>query len=203
VHNDGYIKFNCNWQKTGPVVPEDSFTVLNDWRNTMFRLNLIGAYTNGIGYGNISMRVPKSNQFFISGSATGNFEKSVPGHYALVTSFNFKENSVTCTGPVKASSESLSHAAIYESKKNINAVIHIHHLQMWEQLLTQEPATSYESQFGTPEIAIEIKKLVLKQETSTGVIVMAGHKEGVLFYGQDLQKTGLLITEYYKKLIHG
>jgi len=201
VH-DGYIKFNCNWQKSGPLVPEDYFTMLNDWRNTIFRLHLIGAYSNGIGYGNISMRVPKSNHFFISGSATGNFKKSIPAHYSLVTSFNFKKNSVTCSGPVKASSESLSHAAIYESKKNINAVIHIHHLQMWEQLLTQEPTTSYEYKFGTPEIALEIKKLILKNDLSAGVIVMAGHKEGILFYGQDLQTTGLLITEYYNKLLH-
>jgi len=197
---EGTIKFNCIWEKTGPVVPQDVFLTLNKWRCAMFDLHLIGAYANGVGYGNISLRVQGSRYFFITGSATGNFERSAPEHYALVTSCNFKKNSVICSGPVKASSESLSHAAIYECRKNIGAVIHIHHLKMWEKLLDQEPATSFEFQFGTPEIALEIKNLVFKQGTSMGVVVMAGHKEGILFYGQDLEQTGMLVKEYYKKI---
>ena len=36
-----------------------------------------------------------------------------PGHYVKVSSFNIDDNAVQCSGPLKASSESLTHAAIY------------------------------------------------------------------------------------------
>ena len=196
--DDGYIKFRCHWGKTDPVLPEVLFNKINKWRNRLYKMNLIRAYKNGIGYGNLSIRISGTNNFYISGSATGNFKFTGPEHYTVVTNYNYEKNSLICSGPIKASSESLSHAAIYESNKNINAVIHVHHLRMWEKYINDLPTTNKEFSFGTPEIANDIASLLQNEKNSnTGIIIMGGHCEGILFFGIDIDEAGKLTTDYY------
>jgi len=72
-----------------------------------------------------NMRIRGGNQFIITGSATGEIPELEPGHYVKVTSFNIDDKCVQCVGPLKASSESLTHAAIYLADPDSNAVIHV------------------------------------------------------------------------------
>ena len=67
---NGYIKFNCIWTNKNFKFPDPVYNNLNFWRNKLYGLNLIGCYTNGIGFGNISIKT-SSRQFIITGSATG------------------------------------------------------------------------------------------------------------------------------------
>ena len=60
----GVIKFNCNWIKEEPLNPE-LLIDLNLWRDKMYELGFIGVNDEGIGYGNMSIRL-KENQFIIS-----------------------------------------------------------------------------------------------------------------------------------------
>ncbi len=199
--DDGYIKFKCDLVKSGVVIPEELYTEINKWRNKMYSLNLIGAYDNGVGFGNISVRIPGTKQFYVSGSATGNYKITSPEHYVLVNSYNFKQNSLKCMGPLPASSESLSHAAIYEADVRTNAVIHIHNLEMWEKGIRKYPVTKPEYSFGTPEIALDITDLLNDETTGkNGIIIMGGHKEGILFFGESLEEAGIISLKYYKGL---
>ncbi|MEL6717307.1 MAG: class II aldolase/adducin family protein, partial [Bacteroidota bacterium] len=132
--DEGYIKFKADWTKKDCILNED-IAQLNHWRQEMYRLGLIGAYDNGIGYGNISQRIGDSQQFFISGSKTGNFALLDAAHYAIVQSVTIDENRLTCEGMSIASSESMSHAVIYEECACVKGVIHIHHLELWKKLL--------------------------------------------------------------------
>jgi L-ribulose-5-phosphate 4-epimerase len=91
---------------------------LNEWRNKLYASGLIGVNNDGSGYGNISIRY-KGNKFIISGSATGKFKELRNEHYTLVTNYDLDKNTLTTVGPVKASSESLMHAMIYECAKRI------------------------------------------------------------------------------------
>jgi ribulose-5-phosphate 4-epimerase/fuculose-1-phosphate aldolase len=84
---------------------------------------------DGIGYGNISTRFQK-NKFIITGSATGSLTKLTTNHYTLVTDYDINRNTLTTIGPIKASSESLTQAIIYESQKSVKAVMHVHHLEL-------------------------------------------------------------------------
>src|SRR5690242_16128162 len=124
MQEEGVIKFKCNWIKD---VPLDSELIkkLNEWRDKLYRANLIGKNKDGIGYGNISMRY--HNNFIITGSSTGKLLKLTAEHYTLVTEYDLDKNTLTAVGPVIASSESLTHAVIYAHEKNVNAVIHVHH----------------------------------------------------------------------------
>ena len=199
--DEGYIKFHCELLKTENTIPLCIFNNINNWRAKMYSLNLIGAYENGIGFGNISVRVNGTTKFYISGSATGNFKKLSPEDYVLVNSYNFKSNSLVCEGQIQASSESLSHAAIFEAYKEINAVIHIHNMEMWKTGLNKYPTTLAEFSFGTPEIALNISELLEKDSTrKNGIIIMGGHSEGILFFGKNLDEAGMNALKYFKEL---
>lgn len=190
--DEGYIKFNCHWIRAEPLAA-DQLTEINRWRDILYNLGLIGAYANGIGFGNISIR-NHGRSFIVSGSATGGLTTLSAGHYAVVNDYNLEQNSITCTGPVKASSESLSHAAIYECMQQANAVIHIHSLSAWERLLLKVPATGEHVSYGTPEMANEIKRLFKETDVmDEKIIVMGGHKEGIITFGKTLAEAGAVL----------
>jgi L-ribulose-5-phosphate 4-epimerase len=192
----GYIKFNCQSIKDKPV-DKKLIEQLNVWRNKLYHLKLVGAYPNGIGFGNISIRLDGKN-FLITGSATGNHQYLTNKHYTIVTSYNFAENTLTCNGPIQASSESLTHAAVYEANKDINAVIHIHSKSLWNRLLQIIPTTSPTVEYGTPQMAMEIHRLFKETNlNSKKILVMAGHEEGIISFGKDLEEAGNLILSYF------
>ncbi|MFO7828300.1 MAG: class II aldolase/adducin family protein [Bacteroidales bacterium] len=194
--DEGYIKFNLHWDQKEFDFADDDFKLLNSYRTKLFELNLIGAYPDGIGFGNLSIRYHK-NQFIITGSATGKNKHLTKKHYALVKDFDLKKNYILSAGATKASSESLSHALIYQSNRNINAVIHVHHQKFWEEYLNKLPTTSENAAFGTPEMAREISKLTIHDK---GIIIMGGHKEGIITYGKSLNEAGEILLKYHQKL---
>jgi hypothetical protein len=193
--NEGYIKFNLNWEEKSFDFNDQDFNSINLCRQMLFEIGLIGAYPDGIGYGNISIRNNK-NEFIISGSATGNYKNLSKEHFALVKDFDISKNTVHCIGLTKASSESLSHAAIYNSNPEVNAVIHIHHKELWEKHLNNLSTTNKNAEFGTPEIAFEISKLV---NHTNGIIIMGGHPEGIISYGKTLNEAIEILLKYYHK----
>jgi L-ribulose-5-phosphate 4-epimerase len=188
----GYIKYQCNWVKK---TEEASLLTkeLNEWRFKLYKLGFIGVYPNGIGYGNISIRLHGS-LFLITGSATGAFENLTAAHYTKVTAYDFASNSLTCEGPIQASSESLTHAAVYESDSEIGAVIHIHSRPLWDELLYKIPTTSPEVEYGTPQMAAEIKRLFKDTDLcSVKILAMGGHEEGIIAFGKDLEEAGRIL----------
>ena len=192
--DEGYIKFNCNWIKTN-LIPEDKAVAINVWRDIMYKQGFIGVYDDGIGFGNISVRC-EDQTFLITGSSTGEFEKLNENHYSLVTNYNLLQNSLTCKGPIKASSESLTHALIYECSPETNAVIHIHNIDMWNNLIHKVPTTKIEATYGTPEMANEIKRLFSESEVAAEkIIVMGGHKEGIISFGSTLEEAGNILLK--------
>lgn len=195
VKETGYVKFNCHWIKDRPV--KDSLVEeLNQYRSKLYQLGLIGVYPNGIGYGNMSIRL-EENQFLITGTATGQLTSLGSEHYTMVTSYNFKENSLTCRGPIQASSESLTHAAIYEWSPETSAVIHVHNLALWKLLKNKVPTSDATVEYGTPEMALEIRRLFLETDVRMKqILVMAGHEEGIISFGQTVEEAYQLIINH-------
>lgn len=197
--DEGYIKFNCEWIKNKPL-PINKLVEINKWRNKLYDLKLIGAYKNGIGFGNLSIRLEK-NTFIITGSATGNLHTLNKNHYVLVNKYNFIKNSLICKGPIKASSESLSHAVIYECSSDTNAVIHIHDINLWKKFIDKLPTTDKNISYGTPEMAEEIKRLFIESKVNLEkIIVMGGHKEGIISFGKTLEEAGNIILSKFMTL---
>lgn len=188
--DEGYIKYQCNWIQTEIIHPEQIHEI-NKWRSLLIKKGFIGMYPNGIGFGNISMRIDH-NIFMISGSATGGIQELTVDHYALVTDFNLTHNQLTCKGMTTASSESLTHAAIYDCSKETNAVVHIHHKEKWSRLIHHVATTDPSIAYGTPEMAFAIQNLIMDNKVGPSkIIVMGGHEEGLISYGETLEAAAM------------
>lgn len=192
--NEGYVKFECNWEKQPVHIPDDLFISFGKHRAQLCRLGLIGAYPDGIGYGNISIR-SGYRTFFITGSSTGLLNALQMSHYSEVLSYSIPDNSVDCKGLTKASAESLTHAAIYESVGEAGAVVHVHCQWLWEELLDQYPTTPADIEYGTPEMAFAVQSLAKEaQLLEDKIIIMGGHREGIITFGRNLEEaTGEII----------
>lgn len=189
--DEGYIKFKAHW-KEKPAFSESRIAELNQARQVLYQKNLIGAYAGGIGFGNVSQRVNNStegNPFLITGSATGNFETLTPEHFSLVTKVDIPQNSLFCEGPIIASSESMSHAVIYEECPDVQAVVHVHSLKLWKDLLWKIPTTDAAATYGSPEMANSIVDLLKNTDLRRSkLFIMSGHEEGIFSFGQTLEE---------------
>ncbi|MGB0838957.1 MAG: hypothetical protein ACPGXL_02395, partial [Chitinophagales bacterium] len=114
IYDEGYVKYHCDWQQAPPLA-DSKIDLLNQYRQQMYDLGLIGFYPDlKVGYGNISQRYAQQDErFMISGTQTGHLTKLDARHYTLVKEYDITRNTLVCEGPIKASSESLTHAAIY------------------------------------------------------------------------------------------
>lgn len=194
IHDDGVIKYSS--QRVASVIaPSPQLDQLNRARTTLFDLGLVGAYPNGIGYGNLSLRTC-GNQFLITGSATGAMRQLHTDQFCLVESFSIEHNSVRSRGTLDASSESMTHGAIYEANPAVRCVMHIHSRLLFDALLTQNaPRTSPDIPYGTPAMARAVAQLVAAQPNLPVLFVMAGHDEGLVAYGADIDSVTALLVE--------
>jgi ribulose-5-phosphate 4-epimerase/fuculose-1-phosphate aldolase len=185
--DEGYIKFTCihKEEKKLPIeVPEE----LKKVRDEMFKLGLIGHYKDlNVGYGNISIKTPKG--ILISATQTGEIPEISENDFALVTNYDIDKNTVWCVGKKRASSETMTHAALYEADSSINAIIHVHNKTLWQKNLNNLPTTDKNIPYGTPEMAYEMKRLYRQSADVKKVktIIMAGHEEGIICFGQSLK----------------
>lgn len=194
--DEGYVKFSADWQHTPPF-PEAEIAILNAFRRELYEMGLIGAYENGIGFGNISRRAESGGLCYISGSKTGLLTHLDARHYALVTEVEALENRLSCTGPVMASSEAMSHAVIYEECPEVNGVIHVHDLQLWKSLMHKVPTTDAAAPYGSPEMVESIRQLLEKTDLKARkIFVMEGHEEGVFTFGTDLAEAMAVLKSY-------
>jgi ribulose-5-phosphate 4-epimerase/fuculose-1-phosphate aldolase len=200
---EGYVKYTAE-HTMAPAIETPHWEELNHARTKLHEMGLIGATSNGIGFGNLSVRV-KDGQFLISGTATGVLPILNPGCYCLVTSFDVDDNRVVSTGPVKPSSETMTHGVIYRSCPGANCVIHIHSRVIFDGMIrNSRPATPESAAYGTPDIARAIEELVCHDSgKNEGSIILAGHDEGVIIYGPTVERAFSLIEELYKKYQKG
>ena len=188
MNETGSVKFSC--QQVAVELPEFAgFVELNAYRRKLFEFGLIGVDANGVGFGNVSIRSGTTNQFYITGSGTGKFPHLTTSQYARVTAYDFEKNWLRCEGPVVASSESLTHAAVYESDPTAMAVIHCHGLKLWRALLNKVPTTPDEIEYGTPEMAHAVQQLFDTTDVRKKMIfVMSAHEGGLVTFGKNLEQ---------------
>ncbi len=182
MNESGYITFDLRQIKGLP--PENSLiAVLNHWRTRCHDEGLIGRERSGVGFGNVSVRIRGSRQFVISGTQTGQYRKLSASQFVKVVDWCIHDNRVVAVGAIAASSESLSHAAVYSADGRIGAVVHVHSRHLWEQFRRRLPTTDSRAAAGSAEMACEIQRLVPEALTLGRVIVMGGHRDGLIAFG--------------------
>ena len=194
-----YIKFSCE-RVAAEITSFGGLAELNAYRRKLLDLRLICVDPNGIRFGNLSVRDGATDRFYITGSATGGIHELTLADCAKVVACDFERNRVRYEGSVLPSSESLTHAAVYESDATAGAVIHCHDSKLWAAVLNKAPTTSKTADYGTHEMANEIMKLFKRIDVqSRKIVVMAGHEAGILTFGKDLEQAfGVLMRERKK-----
>lgn len=199
MNETGSIKFRCE-QVPAEISPFAGFDALNEYRRKLIDLGMMGTDANGIGFGNISVRGELISQFYVTGSGTGGLAELSPADCAKVIACDFAKNWLKCEGRTLASSESLTHAAVYESDPAARAVIHCHKMKLWSALLDRAPTTPKNVAYGTSKMAEAVRKLFENTDVKTRrIFVMAGHDGGVVTFGRDLEEAfGVLSAEMLK-----
>ncbi len=187
--DEGYIKYINNWEQTEAITEFDFIELIN-CRNQLKTLNLIGVYQNNIAFGNVSCRINNTNNFIISGTQTGALGIAQIDDFSLVYNVDIEANTLFCKGPIAASSEALTHAAIYLSDAKIMAVLHVHHPTKWKSLLNKVTTIEKSIAYGTPQLAKKIGELLKNDETlkQEKIFVTAGHEDGIFAFGETVEK---------------
>ncbi|MBN2727753.1 MAG: class II aldolase/adducin family protein [Bacteroidales bacterium] len=181
-HKDGYIKFRIDHQETGTICSDEDISELLQFRTEVFDRGWIGVLPDGVGFGNLSMRM--GEHFVITGNATGQHRVLNSSHFAEVLNYDPKSNICVSEGPLKPSSESGTHAVIYDVLPDINVILHIHNAAIWKKILETGFSTAENIEYGTPEMAVAVKNLVQQPEVQqAGVFAMKGHEDGVVIFG--------------------
>ena len=196
TEQEGVIQFKLSHQTSEPV----SYGELSDlisWHERMHALGLISQDPSrylGYAYGNMSHRLT-DNGFLISGTQTGGIANLTEKHYAHVDDCDIHNNKVTSHGPIKPSSECMSHAAIYAASPNTMAVIHVHSPLIWQQHEElQLASTPADVDYGTPEMATAILNCI---DHSNGCIAMLGHEDGIFCFAYNINTAGQHVLALY------
>lgn len=199
---EGYYKFTPRFVEAVEF-DEECLADLNRWRARLFDLKLVGMYQKGelkgVGYGNISVRSPSG--FVITATRTGGLATLAPEHFTEIVQVDLARNAVDfrATGPATTpSSECMTHAMFYQADPAVGAVIHVHHLEFWKRLLNQVPTTAPDVEYGTPAMANEILRLYHGTDLPRRKLAaMAGHEEGVISFGRDLDEAGSVLLDAF------
>ncbi len=195
MRDEGYIKYEMCHMQSEPL-RQNLWRMIEEWRNRLWGIGMIGVYPDGIGYGNISMRVAGTDKMMITGSGTGKMQRMNNSKYALVESVDINQNRVECRGPVPCSSEAMTHYMIYSVLAEVNAVIHVHAGELWQFLKNRAPTVPESAGYGTPEMAREVESILRDpKQREEQTIVMAGHDEGLIFFGRDIDAAGSVLLK--------
>jgi len=193
AETEGVIKFNLTFrtEKLGGV----DIGELSAWRKVLKGLGLLGQTPgryDGYGFGNVSQRC--AGGFVISGTQTGALDAVTLDDYAVCETWDLQRNAVDAKGAVKPSSESLSHASIYDVHESVTCALHAHSPDIWRNSVELGIAVTEESAaYGTPEMAIEVRRLTMDMD-SPGIFSMGGHEDGVFTFGRSLAEAGQLMV---------
>jgi ribulose-5-phosphate 4-epimerase/fuculose-1-phosphate aldolase len=197
---EGVIKFRLQFTEAAPVEMEP-LAELNRWRTILWQHALIGqdpARYEGYDFGNVSQRIgdidtaPGKRSFIISGTQTGHLPELDSSHYTQVIRYDAASNAVVAAGPVKPSSESLTHGMLYDLDDAIRVVLHVHSPDIWRAAgRFGIPATDRAAAYGTPSMAAEVQRLfrgtAIREQK---IFSMGGHEDGIVAFGKTAGEAG-------------
>jgi len=199
VEREGVIKFELEHSDDPKVMERhrECAAAIISWRDILVRLSLVGQSAEryaGLGFGNVSARVAPfaggrgQRAFLITGTQTGGHVCMSSQEVTLVSQTRAREGWVKSQGPVKPSSESTTHAAVYDLSPAIRWVFHVHSPLLWawsEKHSASFPRSAADASYGSPQMADEIDRLW--RETTfpeSRIMAMGGHEDGVIAFGR-------------------
>ena len=202
---EGVVKYRCDFT-AAPALLFGELTELNAWRKLMVITGLIGQDPHrygGYGYGNISRRLDAEvrsdglHPFVITGTQTGGKADLTAEDYVTVNACYVAENRLVAEGPIKPSSEALTHGAVYALDSHILWVVHAHSPEIWRNAEALGVPMTANVPYGTPEMAEEVKRLYAESDLpEKRIFGMAGHEDGIVSYGHTAEEAGFTMLTY-------
>jgi len=180
---EGVVKYTVKHETARLDLPAD-MPEFFAWRRRHRQLELLGADAAGIGYGNLRIRLFATPSFLITSSQSSGLLEVDQRHFSRVTVVDLDRNFLRSSGQLPPSSEALTHAALYQVSGAIRAVVHVHSPSIWTAHRDHLPTTRDDALYGTPEMGYEMIRLHKRRALGRlGVIVMGGHRDGVVAFG--------------------
>jgi L-fuculose-phosphate aldolase len=178
----------------GKEVPQDPrIEELKYWCGEFHRLNLAPPYKGG-SLGNLSFRLKTDEDpFIITGSRVGLKDKLSDDCFVTVHSCDLEEGIVFARGIKEPSSESRLHFAIYNRRKDVNAIFHGHSEKI---LACSDKLNIPETKQKAPYGSIELVQSVLEILDDEFFLVMKDH--GFISLGKTMKEAGEYTLEMYK-----
>jgi hypothetical protein len=198
---EGVIKFQMDYS-VAPALAAPLLAELNAWRKLMYLTELIGQTPDrygGYGFGNISCRIDypcNTGQppFVITGTQTGGAPDLTPADYVVVTACYPETNRLVAEGPIKPSSESLTHGTLYALDDSIRWVLHAHSPHIWQHHADLDLPMTGDVPYGTPEMAAEVARLYRESDLPhKRIFGMAGHEDGIVSFGATAEEAGFVL----------
>ncbi len=177
------------------------------WREILGLTGLVGqdpARYGGYGFGNVSARVgpPAAARgrraFLITGTQTAGKRCVGLDDFALVERYDYHHNRVDSHGRAAPSSETMTHAALYDVSPAIRCVLHAHSPVVWRRarrlrLPTTDPGVPY----GTPEMALAVQRLCdATALPERRILAMGGHEDGIVVFGRSPEEAGAVLLNW-------
>jgi L-ribulose-5-phosphate 4-epimerase len=209
MYDEGVIKFKARHEER-PLESRLYGTLacqLIAWREILSKTQLVGqdpSRYGGAGYGNVSGRVgapaaPRgARPFLITGTQTGGRACLGLDDFCVVKRYDPAKNEVDSVGAILPSSESMTHAAIYDLSPAIRFVLHAHTPTIWRRAeALRVPVTDPGVAYGTPEMAREVVRLFRDTALpARKILSMGGHEDGIIVFGHTLEEAGQVMLTY-------
>jgi hypothetical protein len=197
AEQEGVIQFSYTLAPGSAAMDADVFSALAAWRSILRDLEILGEDPErygGFGYGNLSVR-QASGGFMITASQTSGCAVLERDQLVQVTRSDLAGFRVNAVGSMAPSSESLTHAIVYDADPRVNVVFHVHSPVIWrarERLGI--PATAADVPYGTPAMAKAVYTLMTREQRRPLLFATAGHEDGVFAAGATIPECGALLV---------
>jgi len=179
----------------GAEIPGDRrIDELRFWCSEFHRFKLAPLHKYG-ACGNLSFRIAEGETPFIITASGASFEGIVPGeNFVAVSSCDLKRGVVFAEGEKRPSSESMLHFAIYDKRRNVNAVFHGHS----SEILCRAPGLNLaETVREEPYGSVELVQSILDVLDNEVFIVIKNH--GFISLGRTMKEAGERALNIYKR----
>ncbi len=209
IPQEGVIKFRAEHQsgrleerRYGELVCK-----LIAWREILGLTGLVGqdpARYEGYGFGNVSARVGPPGaargrrSFLITGTQTAGDRCFGLDRFALIERYDYHRNRVVSRGAVEPSSETMTHAALYDTSPAIRCVLHAHSPVVWRRARELRiPTTDANIPYGTPEMAVAVQRLCdATALPEIRILAMGGHEDGIVVFGRTPEEAGEVLLKW-------
>jgi ribulose-5-phosphate 4-epimerase/fuculose-1-phosphate aldolase len=167
---------------------------LRFWCSEFHRFNLAPLHKYG-ACGNLSFRLAEGEIPFIVTASGTSFDGTIPGeNFVAVQSCDLDKGVVYAEGAKRPSSESMFHFALYDKRRDVNAVFHGHSPEI---LSRAQGLNLVETEREEPYGSVELVRSILNVLNNQLFVVIKNH--GFISLGGTMKEAGERALNIYKR----